>query len=101
MPPGRMRAAAAPTTTPGGNRMDTPSRTEPVRDAAPAPGQRHIGLLLFDGVEELDAVGPWEVLAHWTREYPQDGWSVSCVSRDGRPVTCAKGLVVGAHHSFD
>lgn len=24
---------------------------------------RHIGILLFEGVEELDAVGPWEVLA--------------------------------------
>ena len=23
---------------------------------------RHIGLFLFDGVEELDGVGPWEVL---------------------------------------
>ena len=24
-----------------------------------------IGIVLFDGVEELDAVGPWEVLAAW------------------------------------
>jgi transcriptional regulator GlxA family with amidase domain len=58
---------------------------------------RQIGILLFDDVEELDAVGPWEVLAHWTLEYPQDGWAVSCLSRDGRPVTAAKGLVLGAH----
>jgi hypothetical protein len=28
-------------------------------------------------VEELDAVGPWEVLAHWTQHVPQDGWAVS------------------------
>jgi transcriptional regulator GlxA family with amidase domain len=54
---------------------------------------RHIGILLFDDVEELDAVGPWDVLAYWTREYPQDGWTVSCLSRDGAPVTAAKGLV--------
>ncbi len=60
----------------------------------------HIGLLLFDGVEELDAVGPWEVLANWTLSHPQDGWTVSCVSRDGKPVRAAKGLVLGAHHSF-
>ena len=37
-------------------------------DAAPPQGTgvppRRIGILLFDGVEELDAVGPWEVLAH-------------------------------------
>ena len=62
---------------------------------------RHIGILLFDDVEELDAVGPWEVLAHWARSYPADGWAVSCLSRDGRPVTAAKGLTLGAHHSID
>jgi transcriptional regulator GlxA family with amidase domain len=62
---------------------------------------RQIGILLFDEVEELDAVGPWEVLAHWTQQYPQDGWAVSCLSRDGRPVTAAKGLLLGAHHAFD
>jgi transcriptional regulator GlxA family with amidase domain len=62
---------------------------------------RRIGILLFDGVEELDAVGPWEVLAYWTRHHRQDGWTVSCLSRDGRPVTAAKGLVLGAHVALD
>ncbi|MGI9098219.1 MAG: DJ-1/PfpI family protein [Solirubrobacteraceae bacterium] len=62
---------------------------------------RRIGILLFDDVEELDAVGPWEVLAYWTRHHPQDGWSVSCLSRDGRSVTAAKGLVLGAHLALD
>lgn len=61
---------------------------------------RRIGILLFDNVEELDAVGPWEVLAHWTQEYPEDGYSVSCMSPDGQQVTAAKGLVIGAHHSI-
>ena len=65
------------------------------------PSTRHIGLLLFDGVEELDAVGPWEVLAHWTQAYPQDGWSVSCLSADGSPITAAKGLLIGADHSLE
>jgi transcriptional regulator GlxA family with amidase domain len=60
--------------------------------------QRHIGLLLFDGVEELDAVGPWEVLSYWTQAYPEDGWTVACLSPDGGPVRAAKGLVLGAHH---
>jgi len=69
-------------------------------DPAVAPPRR-IGILLFDGVEELDAVGPWEVLAHWARHHPQDGWVVACLSRDGRPVTAAKGLVLGAHVAFD
>ncbi len=62
---------------------------------------RRIGILLFDDVEELDAVGPWEVLAYWTRHHPQDGWTVSCLSRDGRSVTAAKGLVLGAHLALD
>jgi transcriptional regulator GlxA family with amidase domain len=61
---------------------------------------RHIGILLFDQVEELDAVGPWEVLAYWTGSYPQDGYAVSCLSRDGLPVTAAKGLVIGAHQAI-
>jgi len=73
----------------------------PPAAAQPSPGGRHIGLLLFDGVEELDAVGPWEVLAYWTRQHPEDGWAVSCLSVDGEPVTAAKGLVLGAHHSVD
>lgn len=64
-----------------------------------APASRQIGVLLFDGVEELDAVGPYEVLAWWTRTYPEDGYAVSCLSADGRPVTAAKGLVLGAHHA--
>ena len=61
---------------------------------------QHIGILLFDGVEELDAVGPWEILSNWTLTFPQDGWTVSLVSKDGRPVRAAKGMVLGAHHSF-
>jgi transcriptional regulator GlxA family with amidase domain len=61
---------------------------------------RNIGVLLFDDVEELDAVGPWEVLASWTRFFPDDGWSVFCLSRSGGPVTAAKGLVLGAHHAM-
>ena len=37
---------------------------------------KQIGIVLFDGVEELDAVGPWEVLAFWTVTCPQDGYAV-------------------------
>ncbi len=61
---------------------------------------RQIGLFLFDEVEELDAVGPWEVLAYWTLHHPEDGWSISCLSRDGAPVLAAKGLTLAAHHSI-
>jgi transcriptional regulator GlxA family with amidase domain len=59
---------------------------------------RTIGILLFDGLEELDAVGPWEVLAWWTREHPEDGYRVITFSDDGGIVTCAKGLQLVAQH---
>jgi transcriptional regulator GlxA family with amidase domain len=61
---------------------------------------RHIGIVLFDGVEELDAVGPWEVFAAWCRFWPDDGFEVSTLSRTGGPVACNKGLTIVAHHSF-
>ncbi len=75
------------------------SPTVPV-DRHRAHPTKHIGILLFDDVEELDAVGPWEILSNWTLTYPQDGWTVTLVSKDGRPVRAAKGMVLGAHHSF-
>ncbi|MCV7228477.1 DJ-1/PfpI family protein [Mycolicibacterium komossense] len=61
---------------------------------------KHIGIVLFPDVEELDAIGPWEVLSSWTRYFPDDGYTVSCLSAPGGPVRCAKGLEVNAHHSF-
>jgi len=61
---------------------------------------RHIGILLFDGVEELDAVGPYEVLAHWAQNYPEDGWSVSTLSKNGATVRGAKGLRLTPDHSY-
>ncbi len=70
-------------------------------DHSQTTSRRHIGIFLFDGVEELDAVGPWEVLSHWTQEHPEDGWAVSTFSRDGERVVGAKSLRLGAHHSLE
>jgi hypothetical protein len=58
-----------------------------------------IGILLFDDVEELDAVGPWEVLAAWCTFWPDDGWRVTTFSVDGATVTGAKGLRIEPHAS--
>jgi transcriptional regulator GlxA family with amidase domain len=63
-------------------------------------GLKHIGILLFPDVEELDAIGPWEVLSYWAHGYPEDGYSVCCLSQAGGLVQCAKGLTVQAHYSF-
>jgi transcriptional regulator GlxA family with amidase domain len=62
--------------------------------------RRRIGLVLFDGVEELDAVGPWEVLSYWARKYPDDGFEVFTLSPAGGLVECAKGLRVQADHTL-
>ncbi len=61
---------------------------------------RHIGIFLFPDVEELDAVGPYEVLSYWTLTYPDDGWSTCTISLDGEPVIGAKGLSFGTHHAL-
>ena len=56
---------------------------------------RTIAILLFDGVEELDAVGPYEVLAAWTRVWPDDGWRTITVGAAGASlVRGAKGLAM-------
>jgi transcriptional regulator GlxA family with amidase domain len=61
---------------------------------------RWIGILLFDRVEEIDAIGPWQVFAWWTSHFPDDGWRVTTFSADGEQVTCGNTLVVTPHHSF-
>ena len=53
-----------------------------------------IGIALFDGTEELDWAGPWEVLAAWAQQWPDDDVEVFTVARRAEPVTCAKGLRV-------
>jgi Transcriptional regulator containing an amidase domain and an AraC-type DNA-binding HTH domain len=58
---------------------------------------KRAGILLFDGVEELDAIGPWEVLSSWTLQYPADGWEVVLCAAAIGPVTAAKGAVFAAH----
>jgi transcriptional regulator GlxA family with amidase domain len=64
-------------------------------------GRKRIGIFLFDVVEEIDAIGPWEVFAWWTQHFPEDGWEATTFSADGKPVTCDKSLVVHPHHSVE
>jgi transcriptional regulator GlxA family with amidase domain len=60
-----------------------------------------IAIALFDGAEELDWAGPWEVLAAWSRQFPDDGVEIFTVAESAEPVTCAKGLRVLADHTWD
>jgi transcriptional regulator GlxA family with amidase domain len=59
---------------------------------------RITGILLFDGAEELDFVGPWEVLCA-TAQVVGEGRTVTIAEGEG-PVHCAKGLRVLPDHSF-
>ncbi len=56
-------------------------------------------MLLFEGVEELDFAGPWEVLAAWSKEWPDDGIDVFTIAEHAGAIRCAKGLTVIAQHA--
>ena len=61
----------------------------------------NIGIALFDGAEELDWAGPWEVLAAWAQQFPDDGVRVFTLARENREITCAKGLRVLPHETWE
>ena len=60
-----------------------------------------IAVALFDGAEELDFAGPWEVLAAWATQWPDDGVEAFTVASTTEPITCAKGLRVLADHTWE
>ena len=60
-----------------------------------------IAIALFDGAEELDWAGPWEVLAAWAQRWPADGVEVLTVAEHLEPIRCAKGLRVLADRTWD
>jgi len=59
-----------------------------------------IAVVVFEGAEELDFAGPWEVLAAWRFLYPDDV-EVVLVGETTGPVTCAKGMRVVADSRWD
>jgi transcriptional regulator GlxA family with amidase domain len=59
-----------------------------------------VAIAVFEGVEELDFVGPWEVLSAWHYLYPDDV-SVCLVADSAEPVTCAKGMRVLPDRTWD
>ena len=58
---------------------------------------RTIGLVLFEDAEELDWVGPFEVLTNAAK----DGDRVVLVSQEPGPIKGAKGMRVLTDHTFD
>jgi transcriptional regulator GlxA family with amidase domain len=60
----------------------------------------NFGILVFPGVEELDFVGPWEILGMWSRHAggPEGRF---IVAEFLSPVVCFGGLSVNPHVSFE
>lgn len=58
------------------------------------------GFLLFDQFEDLDFVGPWEMIATWSQQFngPKE---LFLVSESGNKVTSVKGLTLEAPTSFE
>ena len=59
-----------------------------------------VGVFVFPGAEELDFVGPWEVLRAWERLRPDDGQHVVMLAREEGTITCAMGMRVTPEHTW-
>lgn len=59
----------------------------------------NFGIIVFNQVEELDFVGPWEMLTMWSKH---ENGPKNCfiVSENIGPITCAKGLSINPHYEF-
>ncbi len=66
----------------------------------PAADAITIGILLFDDVEELDFVGPWEVFGGLFKFSPELGRAILIAEKPG-PVQCNKGMRVLADYGFE
>jgi transcriptional regulator GlxA family with amidase domain len=57
-------------------------------------------IFVFQGAEELDWVGPLEVLTMWRDYWPDDGVKVFTLAQRPGVVTCAKGMRVLPDHTW-
>lgn len=57
------------------------------------------GFLLFRGLEELDLIGPWEMISLWSKSLEGPG-SCLMVAQSREPVTCARGMSINPHVAF-
>ncbi|MEO1035943.1 MAG: DJ-1/PfpI family protein [Pseudomonadota bacterium] len=59
-----------------------------------------VSILVFDGVEELDCVGPYEVFGI-AAMFDPTLFKVAMVSANGEAITCVNGLRLLPHYGFD
>ncbi|HEV7857354.1 MAG TPA: DJ-1/PfpI family protein [Pyrinomonadaceae bacterium] len=59
----------------------------------------NFGFLLFPDAEELDFVGPWEIISAWSK-YEDGPEQCLTVSQSGGEIRCAKGLRIVTDYEF-
>ncbi len=59
----------------------------------------NFAFLIFPGLEELDLVGPWEMVSLWSR-LAQGPERCFMVAEKPEPVICAKGMSINPHITF-
>jgi transcriptional regulator GlxA family with amidase domain len=57
------------------------------------------GFLLFPDLEELDLVGPWEMIAMWSK-YAGGPGKYLMIAETAEPVTCSNGMIISPHATF-
>jgi transcriptional regulator GlxA family with amidase domain len=59
----------------------------------------NFGFLLFDDLEELDLVGPWEIISIWRKHL---GGPAGClmIAEKANPVKCFNGMIITPHKTF-
>jgi putative intracellular protease/amidase len=60
----------------------------------------HFGFLVFPEVEELDFIGPWEMVGMWGLCFGGPESRLIIAESDG-PLLCAKGLSLNPHATFE
>ncbi len=59
----------------------------------------NFGFLIFPGLEELDLVGPWEIISLWSK-FAQGPEKCLMVAENPGPVICNKGMSINPHVTF-
>jgi transcriptional regulator GlxA family with amidase domain len=57
------------------------------------------GFLIFPDLEELDLVGPWEMIAMWSK-YAGGPERYLMIAETAEPVNCSNGMILTPHASF-
>ncbi len=61
---------------------------------------RNIGFLLYDGVQPLDVIGPWEVLSIWSKVLNKP-YNLYLVSESKGLIDCDSSIKLESHVSFE